>query len=504
MKLLGNREWYYTLFMKAQPKIIWIYSLRGPIALICIQLGLTMWAWPAPAPEPTRSEIGTPRVINGPMIGYVTPELITVWARVTGPYPFSVRFSEYPDMRAARETAVEVPGMKRDFAVIARMEGLKPGTTYYYQALVNGEPPKYLDAGKVFQVKTAPAPGNRARFTVGFGSCARTAKDPHQPIWQVVRDKGPDLFFWLGDNIYGDTLYRTFLEEEWQYQRRVPLLQPILRSTPQLATWDDHDYGLNGHDRENPIKEMALDVFKNYWANPAYGLADAPGVFFHYAYGGVDFFFLDGRTYRDPATVEDGPGKTFLGPAQLAWLQNGLQNSDAPFKVIICGSGWTTLKGPHEDTWGSALTERNALFNFIRDKNINGVVLLSGDTHQAELNCIPWSNHGGYDLYEMVSSPLAQGTSSKIQRQIDEIYIREFYQDAPNFGYLSFDLSLDDPELRFVPIDIFGEQGFDEFHIRASDLVNGKKTWPEKIDPGEARKREMGYYPDLTLEDIKL
>ncbi|MFQ5739432.1 MAG: iron-containing alcohol dehydrogenase, partial [Acidobacteriota bacterium] len=65
------------------------------------------------------------------------------------------------------------------------------------------------------------------------------------------------------------------LAEEYRRQREVPRLQPLLRSRPQLAIWDDHDYGLNDSDRTNPVKKEALRVFQQYWANPAYGLPRA-------------------------------------------------------------------------------------------------------------------------------------------------------------------------------------------------------------------------------------
>ncbi|MCB1121987.1 MAG: hypothetical protein KJT03_10585 [Verrucomicrobiae bacterium] len=122
---------------------------------------------------------------------------------------------------------------------------------------------------------------------------------------------------------------------------------------------------------------------------------------------------------------------------------------------------------------------------------------MSGDTHQGELNCIPWSEKGGYDMYEFVSSPLAQGMSGKLQRKIPEIYLREWYQDAPNFGYLIFDLDKEDPSLRYNLIDVFGDTVFDWFEVRASELVNGVKSWPEKIDESEQMKREYDMYPDL-------
>ena len=83
-------------------------------------------------------------------------------------------------------------------------------------------------------------------------------------------------------------------------QPSVPGFQPVGRNVLQLAVWDDHAYSLNDHDRISPVKDEALTTFRRYWANPGYGTADVPGVFFRHRYGGVDFFFLDCRYYRDP------------------------------------------------------------------------------------------------------------------------------------------------------------------------------------------------------------
>ena len=195
--------------------------------------------------------------------------------------------------------------------------------------------------------------------------------------------------------------------------------------------------------------------------------------------------------------MPDGPNKTFLGERQLNWLMDGLRQSRAPFKVLVNGSGWTSLKGPRGDSWASALHERDRLFDFLRDEEVPGVLLISGDTHQGELNCIPWSEHGGYDLYEFVSSPLAQGTSGKVQRRLPEIYMRDWYGDAPNFGYMVFDLTEKDPLVRYNLIDVFGDADSEWIEIRASELVNGVTSWPDKIDAEELEKREKGLYLEL-------
>ena len=62
------------------------------------------------------------------------------------------------------------------------------------------------------------------------------------------------------------------------------------------------------------------------------------------------------------------------GKRQSEWLREALLASRAPFKVLACGSGWSIEDGPTGDTWAAFLTERNALFDFIRDNRIEGVV----------------------------------------------------------------------------------------------------------------------------------
>lgn len=38
---------------------------------------------------------------------------------------------------------------------------------------------------------------------IAFGSCAK--QDKPQPIWDSIIERNPQLFLFLGDNIYGDT-----------------------------------------------------------------------------------------------------------------------------------------------------------------------------------------------------------------------------------------------------------------------------------------------------------
>jgi alkaline phosphatase D len=458
-------------------------------------------AWSALAPPASaagQDDDGTPRLMQGPMIGAVTDSSINFWARASGEFTVQIELDEDGNYADARRTVAVTAGRADDYVVELMAEGLEPETTYRYRVLVGGEEAQYLEGLGPFAVRTAPPAGSRTGFRVAIGSCARFQEDPVQPIWEQVERARPDLFIWLGDNIYGDALDPDILAEEYRRQRTVATLQPILRSTPQLATWDDHDFGLNDHDRRNPVKEEALGVFERYWANPAHGLPDAPGVFFRYGYGGVDFFFLDVRYHRDPNAMPDSVGKTMLGAAQLKWLKEGLAASDAPFKVLLSGSGWTKAKGPGGDSWASFLHERDSLFAFIQREGIGGVVLVSGDTHVGELNAIPWSERGGYDFYDLVSSPLAQSPSASWLERRPEIRIRPIYSAGPNAGLLTFDFE-GEPTLTYRLIAEDGRSPWPPFVITASELQNGVRSWTEKISPSEQERLERyqrgeGYY----------
>jgi len=190
-----------------------------------------------------------------------------------------------------------------------------------------------------------------------------------------------------------------------------------------------------------------------------------------------------------------------LGPGQLTWLQAALKNSTAVFKVIISASGWSKAKGPGGDSWSAFLHERDALFNYIRDNRIAGVVLLSGDTHVGELNVIPWSEHGGYDFYDLVSSPLAQSASGGWMDRRPERRIRPVYFQTANFGFIDFAFDKI-PRLAFNLIDVNGRQVWTPFELRADELANGVQSWPNKASDKEKRRQEnydagKGYYEDV-------
>ncbi|NRA30762.1 MAG: alkaline phosphatase D family protein [Parvularculaceae bacterium] len=432
-----------------------------------------------------QSTTGTPRLLLGPMLGPQTPTSISMWAMTSGAFDVIIEYADNPLLTDARRTEPIKATAKEAFIVRPTIDALQPNTEYWYRVvlLLNGR--EWAFEGQTMPIgrwRTAPRLGSKTDFTVGYGSCANYRYDRVQPIWNAVAQHQPELFFNLGDNIYSDAFEPFVLDFEYQRQRGVATYQPVARNVPQLAIWDDHDFGLNDHDRTNPMKEDALTAFKKYWINPSYGLRKTPGVFFDYSYGTVDFIFTDGRFYRDPNAMPDGPEKTFLGKEQLEWVKDKLKSSRAVFKILACGSGWTANKGPTGDAWSSAMTERNELFNFIRDEKIEGVLLISGDTHIGEFNCIPWSDQGGYDLFDLVSSPLSSRQSHSWLKRNPEIRLRTPpYTIGPNAGMLRFTFD-GEPSATWWLVKPDGNQTWPAATFKISQLKNGVSSWRQYKD----------------------
>jgi len=431
-------------------------------------------------PRALADAIGYPRALEGPMVGAPSPSGITIWARCSGSFDVQVEVSRNRSMSDSRISDPVRSSSASDYCVQVPIDGLEPSTEYYYRLKFDGGYDRYMPLP--FSTRTAPA--GQADFRVAFGSCTRMSTDPVQRMFTTIHQLEPDMFLWLGDNIYSDSEEPATLSDQYRRQRAVERLQPLIRSTPSLAIWDDHDFGYNDTDRFNPFREQSLSLFKSFWANPSYGLPDTPGIFFKQSYGGIDFFFLDGRYHRDTAPSPDGPDKTMLGAVQKAWLKDELRASTAPFKVLVSGTGWSMAEEVGGDSWAVFRHERDEIFNFIRDEGITGVLGISGDSHMGELNCIPWSEHGGYDFYDLCSSPLAQLPDMDFLDQMPEVRVRGVYTRSVNVGVLSFTWE-PQPTLTFTLHNVLGTSVWDPLVLTEDDLRNGVESWPGKIDPDE-------------------
>lgn len=249
----------------------------------------------------------------------------------------------------------------------------------------------------------------RAITRIAFGSCNR--EDLPQPLWPEIAAQDPQLFIWLGDNIYGDTYDMAVMRAKYEQQLRNPHYRQFIRAVPVIGTWDDHDYGLNDGGREYTARAASQQVTLDFLGEPE-GTARRrqEGIYASYTYGPADrqikVILLDTRYHRDPI----GSNGTVLGDAQWQWLESELRNSTA--RVHVVASSIQVIAEDHRfEKWANFPTERERLFRLIGESGARNVVFLSGDRHIAELSRL---DHPAvdYPLYDLTSSGLTHTWST--------------------------------------------------------------------------------------------
>jgi alkaline phosphatase D len=93
-----------------------------------------------------------------------------------------------------------------------------------------------------------------------------------------------------------------------------------------------------------------------------------------------------------------------LGATQKADLKAWLSASTAPFKFLVSSVPWSDFGTTGNDSWRGFTTERSELFRYIRDNQISGVVLVSGDQHWSGV--FRNTDFTPYRFYEFMPTPL--------------------------------------------------------------------------------------------------
>lgn len=305
---------------------------------------------------------------------------------------------------------------------------------------------------------------------IAFGSCAN--QDKPQPIWNAIVAAKPDLFLFIGDNIYADTEDMELMKAKYAKLAAVSGFQTLRQTCPVLAVWDDHDFGRNDAGAEYAQREASQRVFLDFFGDPPdSSRRTRPGVYDARVYGPpgrrVQVILVDTRYFRSPLkrradqyVAGDGrPGTyapntdhsaTLLGDAQWKWLEEQLR-MDAEVRVIA-SSIQVVAEDQLYERWMNFPAERQRLLNLIHDTGATGVVLVSGDRHTAELSCLTGSE-AGYPLYDVTSSSLNR--PAQWSNEINRWRIGTPYPEA-NFGFITIDWDREDP---LLTLEIRREKG---------------------------------------------
>ena len=380
---------------------------------------------PADVPVPDAPLTADPFTL-GVASGDPDPTSVILWTRLVTELtdPVDVKWEVAADDAFDRVLAAGVVSATPELAHSIHLEAtdLDADTWYWY---------RFSSASYVSPVgraRTMPADdATPERIRLGFASC-QDFTEGYYPAHRAMAADRLDLVFFLGDFIYesgsspdsvrqvpGGTCrshedyvarYATYLGDAD--------LQASRAACPWIVTWDDHEVENNYADLANN-SNLPADVFTErragaylaYYEHMPLRLDPPTGadwrIYRSLRFGKLaEFFVLDGRQYRSDQACNskldaivkasscpelDAADRTMLGSDQESWLSEGLTASDAAWKVLAQQTVMSSLVlGDivlNVDQWDGYPAARQRLLQFIGDRDIADVVVLTGDIHSA-------------------------------------------------------------------------------------------------------------------------
>ncbi len=274
-----------------------------------------------------------------------------------------------------------------DFTHQFRLADLQSGTQYVIEVEYGAN--KYLGRRTLSGTfRTAPAPDTVApvTFTVITGQrYPDRDSDNGFKIYGQMLKLDPDFFVHTGDILYYDELAKTPALANWHWQR-IYSFGSAVEFHKNVASYfmkDDHDTLVNDSwpTMETTFMgdltfERGMEIFREQ-------VPMGDKTYRTVRWGkDLQIWMVEGRDFRSPNTMEDGPDKTIWGAEQMAWFKRTVQESDATFRVLISP---TPVVGPDrpnksDNHANSAFAhEGNLLREFIASQK--NMVVVCGDRH---------------------------------------------------------------------------------------------------------------------------
>lgn len=291
--------------------------------------------------------------------------------------------------------------------------------------------------------------------TIAFGSCSDQEKVDKQ-LWNEVNKERPDVWIWLGDNIYGDTEDMSEMWSDYEKQMSHPGYKRLMRQTEIFGIWDDHDYGINDGGWDYPMKDQSRDLLFDFVQlekdHPAWQRKGAYQAHtFDFDGKRVKILLVDARYFRHALKKSaDGQwnlpnydGKV-LDKVHWDWLEQQLKDDETD--LFIIGSGIQVLAKDHRfEKWSNFPNERNKLLSMIQQQVKCPAIFISGDRHISEVSKLDIPDYE-FPLYDITSSSLTHGWSER-RVEKNELRVGEITYEE-NFAVLEIKWPGKNPELK--------------------------------------------------------
>lgn len=374
---------------------------------------------------------------HGVASGDPTPNSVIIWTRVTPEVdgPVSVRWRVGIDT-TLNDLVAEgtfVTDADRDYTVKVDVTGLQPGQFYFYEfSALNKN-------SLIGRTKTAPdGTVDQLRFAVV--SCSKYGNGYFNVYEKIYEGNDVDAVIHLGDYFY-EGAGSSILQEEMP-RSAPPANELIVLSDyrirnashkldsdsrkmhqlyPLIAVWDDHESANNSYrdGAENHTegaegtwvdrKAASLQAYYEWMPLRLPDPNNTERIWRKLSYGDlVDLYMLDTRLYDRDKQLDllepQDPERTLIGQEQMQWLQSEMASSTAKYQVLgqqVVMGQWVIPNPSTQETialntdqWDGYQPERQRLYDFVLESNIQNMVVLTGDVHTA------WAMDLPNDIYD--------------------------------------------------------------------------------------------------------
>ncbi len=300
-----------------------------------------------------------------------------------------------------------------DFILRTKLSDLKPNTRYFYRVVFGRNKP-LVESGPICEFKTLSNPSDDAAARFVMGSCMNynkfmfgkegkasgpvTATEDDKklgfPSFQAIADLKPDFFIGTGDIVYYDNELHGPAQELpelrkcWHEQFRFPRMVRLFNQTASYWSKDDHDFRFNDSDLKGeklPLPQTGIELFREQMPIHTFADRNSPTYRTHRLNKHVQLWFSEGRDFRSPNKMPDGPDKSLWGTTQREWLKQSIKASDATWKILITP---TPMVGPDDakktdnhTNLGGFRSEADSFFEWLNQNGIRNFVTFCGDRH---------------------------------------------------------------------------------------------------------------------------
>ncbi len=246
------------------------------------------------------------------------------------------------------------------------------------------------------------------------------------------QDSHVDLFVHLGDLHYRNDFpflgskennlddYRHNYDLVMSQARQKNLYQNI----PLGYIWDDHDYGYNDSDGSYSLRYLASKAYREQV--PHYPLPETlneikgeGAIYQSFVIGRVRFIMTDSRFYQRSKTSENDRDRTLLGNNQKQWLLQQLrigkerqQSNKERLTIWINSIPWICPQSDRKtQAWNLFSQEREEIANFIKQNQIDKLLMISGDAHMLAIDDGKTGTANSYATEGGGSFPIIQAAS---------------------------------------------------------------------------------------------